>query len=88
MVLLTGFSRNHLGVHTPQDVLVGLLETVLVLWGISAVFRVTEKEKWIFLAGILIGFAMLLYISLKSYPVIENVNPEKMKRDGYGDIGR
>ena len=92
MILLTGFSRNYLGIHTPQGVLVGLMETVLVLWDISAVLKVTEKhpekEKWIFLAGILIGFPRLLYTSLKSYPVIENVDPEKMKRDGYGDIGR
>lgn len=27
MILLTGFSRNFLGVHTPQDVIVGFCET-------------------------------------------------------------
>ena len=92
MILLTGFSRNYLGVHTPQDVLVGLAESCLVLWGMAAVLRYTdehpEKEMWILAAGILIGAALLVYISLKSYPVIENVDPEKMKKDGYGDIGR
>ena len=30
-VLITGFSRNYLGVHTPQDVCVGLLESALAL---------------------------------------------------------
>ncbi|MBO5535524.1 MAG: phosphatase PAP2 family protein [Clostridia bacterium] len=33
LILLTGFSRNYLGVHTPQDVLVGLTEGALMLWG-------------------------------------------------------
>ena len=39
LILLTGFSRNYLGVHTPQDVLVGLTEGALMLWGVSAVFN-------------------------------------------------
>ena len=29
LALLTGFSRNYLGVHTPQDVVVGTLESIL-----------------------------------------------------------
>ena len=92
LILLTGFSRNYLGVHTPQDVLVGLTEGALMLWGVSAVFKYIanhpEKENQILAAGILIGLARLVYITVKPYPVIENVDPEKMKRDGYGDVGR
>ena len=49
LILLTGFSRNYLGVHTPQDVLVGLTEGALMLWGVSAVFKYIanhpEKEN-------------------------------------------
>ena len=44
MILLTGFSRNYLGVHTPQDVLVGLAESCLVLWGMAAVLRYTDEH--------------------------------------------
>ena len=33
LLLLTGLSRNYLGVHTPQDVLVGFASTALVLFG-------------------------------------------------------
>ncbi|MBQ1525859.1 MAG: phosphatase PAP2 family protein [Lachnospiraceae bacterium] len=92
LILLTGFSRNYLGVHTPQDVLVGLAESLLMLWGVSIVFRYVakhpEKESCILTTGIVIGILMLVYFTIKSYPVIENVNPEKMKKDGYGDIGR
>ncbi|MBR1737409.1 MAG: phosphatase PAP2 family protein, partial [Firmicutes bacterium] len=32
MILLTGFSRNFLGVHTPQDVIVGFTVTALIVW--------------------------------------------------------
>ena len=31
MIALTGFSRNFLGVHTPQDVIVGFTEAVLMI---------------------------------------------------------
>lgn len=31
MILLTGFSRNFLGVHTPQDVFVGIVESVFLI---------------------------------------------------------
>ncbi len=46
MILLTGFSRLYLGVHTPEDVLCGFLTAV----GCSAVIivlRVKFKDKWI-----------------------------------------
>ena len=36
---LTAFSRNYLGVHTPQDVLVGLAIGTAVLFGMAALFR-------------------------------------------------
>ena len=38
LILLTGFSRNFLGVHTPQDVVVGLVESVLLIWVVRIVF--------------------------------------------------
>ena len=31
-VVLVGFSRNYLGVHTPQDVLIGMAVGMLVMW--------------------------------------------------------
>ncbi len=96
-LVLTAFSRNYLGVHTPQDVLVGLALGILTLWGLAVLFRYLaahpEKENIFLIGGIVFGIAALLYISLKSYPMDMAdgqilVDPEKMKKDGFGDIGR
>ena len=44
-LLLTAFSRNYLGVHTPQDVLVGLLLSGLALLLVSRIFADT-LARW------------------------------------------
>ncbi len=95
-IALTGFSRNYLGVHTPQDVLVGLTLGVLTLFGMSALFRYIakhpEKENIFLAAGVVLGTAALFYITLKPYPMdyVDGnllVDPQKMMKDGYGDVG-
>ena len=46
MMLLTGFSRNFLGVHTPQDVLVGLCESLIIIFAVGKVMdKVCGNEK-------------------------------------------
>lgn len=92
---LTAFSRNYLGVHTPQDVLVGLLETALVLFAAAKVFAWTarrpEKENLLLASCFLAGCLGLVYIACKPYPmeyVGGNllVDPRRMMVDGYGDL--
>ena len=75
--VLTGFSRNYLGVHTPQDVAVAMTIGVLALVGMRALFRYLDQkpEK-----------------ELKAYPedYVDGkllVDPQRMMKDGYGDIG-
>ena len=94
--LLTAFSRNYLGVHTPQDVAIGMTEGVLVIWGLRKLFDYLkenpEKENLFLCLGILFCIAALVYISVKSYPMdyVDGkllVDPKKMMKDGYGDIG-
>lgn len=95
LILVTGFSRNYLGVHTPQDVAVATLEGVLVLWGMHKLFSYLEehpeKEDLFLLAGLVVCAIALVYITVKSYPM-DYVNgellvdPHKMMRDGYKDI--
>jgi len=97
-ILLTGFSRNYLGVHTPQDVLAALLLTVLSLFVTAKLFQYLEKnpdkEDWILLGTFLVCWLGILYITLKPYPMDLSaegkliVDPQKMMNDGYGDIGK
>ena len=95
LVLLTGFSRNYLGVHTPQDVAVGLLESALWLFVVARVFRYLEKnperERWFLLGLFVFGWLAIAYITLKPYPMtyVDGkllVDPQKMMNDGYGDV--
>lgn len=97
-ILITAFSRNYLGVHTPQDVLVALTESVLCLIAAAKLFayldRNPEKENMFLLGGLIICILALFYITLKSYPMEYTaegkliVDPQKMMNDGYGDIGK
>ena len=68
MVLLVMFSRNYLGVHTPQDVIVGLAAGVAVLYAVSVMMSHHERENLFMLLGIVAVIAGLAYVSLKSYP--------------------
>lgn len=95
LLALTAFSRNYLGVHTPQDVLVGLLETALVLFAAAKLSAWTarhpEKENLLLAACFAAGWIGVAYISLKGYPTDYAdgnllVDPRRMMVDGYGDL--
>ncbi len=97
MLLLTMFSRNYIGVHTPQDVVVGaLLGLVVVFLGTRVWNWIDQDSKRDYLipcAGVVLTALLLLYISLKSYPMdlVDGkllVDPAKMARDGFKDAGR
>ena len=97
-VLLTGFSRNYLGVHTPQDVFVAITLSVLCLILTKKLFdyldQHPDKEDLLLLVGFILCWAGILYISVKGYPRDLNeegkliVDPQKMMNDGYGDLGK
>ena len=97
LLFVTAFSRNYLGVHTPQDVFVGITLSVLVLVLTGKLFEYLEKnpdkENWFLLAGFLLGWASIAYITFKPYPMdyVDGkllVDPQKMMNDGYGDTAR
>ena len=95
LALITGFSRNYLGVHTPQDVIVGMCESILALWAMSKLFhwleQRPEKEDILLAACFIFGWLGIAYITFKPYPMdyVDGnllVDPKKMMVDGYGDI--
>ncbi|MBR0450511.1 MAG: phosphatase PAP2 family protein [Oscillospiraceae bacterium] len=95
-IIVTAFSRLYLGVHTPQDVLVGLLIGFIVVFSLGKLFDYLEehpdKEDLFLAAGAVFGAVAIAYIALKPYPMDYSggqllVDPYKMKKDGFGDIG-
>ena len=72
-IALTGFSRNFLGVHTPQDVVVGFIEGVVVILVAGVIMRAVEKNSTIAdiltVLGIAAVVAVLIYIQVKRYPL-------------------
>ena len=94
-LLLTAFSRNYLGVHTPQDVFVGICESVFWLIIVAKLFTYLdehpEKENLLLLICFIVGWLGIAYITFKPYPMdyVDGkllVDPQKMMNDGYGDI--
>ena len=95
-ILLTGFSRNFLGVHTPQDVIVGLTEgivMILIVRKASQVIGDNEKTYDILtVVGILVVVAVLIYIQVKPYPMdyVDGkllVDPQNMMNDCFKACG-
>ncbi len=96
MILLTGFSRNFLGVHTPQDVIVGFCETTVII--IIAGFmqkKLTDNGALadkLSVCGVVFAIGALVYIRLKSYPMdyadgVLLVDPQKMMNDTFTGAG-
>lgn len=96
MIALTGFSRNFLGVHTPQDVLVGLVESIILIAIIGAVQKKVDGDEKkldiLSILGIIAVTGTLIYITQKSYPM-DYVNgkllvdPVKMQKDFFSACG-
>ena len=97
MVVLVGFSRNYVGVHTPQDVLVGCGSTVILLffvrWLLEVVDRKPSLDLVILLVGIALNILVIIYTTFKSYPMDYDaagkliVDPAKMAVDTYKGCG-
>lgn len=97
LILLTGFSRNFLGVHTPQDVLVAFIESIFIIYVVGRVSkRVEGNDKLLDIltvVGVVAVIAVLAYIQLKHYPLDYTadgtllVDPQKMMNDCFKACG-
>ncbi len=96
LLALTGFSRNFLGVHTPQDVVVGFLVTLIIILAIGYGQKKTDgddrKLDILSIIGILVVIGILIYIMVKPYPMdyvdgVLLVDPNKMMNDTFKACG-
>ena len=94
--LLTGFSRNYLGVHTPQDVLTGFILGVVCLFGVWKVGdylqQHPQQENWVLFVTAVMCLVALGYIYYKSYPMdyVDGkllVSPRKAVHSGFENMG-
>lgn len=73
LILLIAFSRNYLGVHTPQDVLTALVIGAVVLFAMVKLMPIIEEKPkgdiWALIVGVALCVVLILYATLKSYPV-------------------
>ena len=92
------FSGNYLGVHTPQDVLVGFAATAVMLVLGNRIEKWSDqdpdrRDKIILVGGLLLAAAAAIYYLTKSYPMDYNadgsliVNPAAMLPDSFEGVG-
>lgn len=97
VVVLVAFSRLYLGVHTPQDVLVGAIVGTFVMWLTCKLMQWSEahpeKDKLIVCVGLGLAVAVALYAAFKSYPADYDaegkliVDGAKMANDTFKGVG-
>lgn len=97
MTLLTAFARNWFGVHTLQDVCVGMLIACAALWGCAQIVKYLEhhpeKDGIFLLCGTIVGIVVLLFTNFKAYPMEYTqsgallVDPFEMKTDCFRACG-
>lgn len=95
--LVTGFARNWVGAHTPQDVVVGLILSVIITLLTYKLFQWLDehpdKDVMVTIICLVICALAVAYILLKSYPLDYNadgsvvVDPSSMTRDIFGNVG-
>lgn len=96
LVLLVAFSRNYIGVHTPQDVVVALVLGLLLLVFTDKMMKWVDGGKnrdLVVLLGVILSVvALLVYEEFKVYPMDYLngellVNPDKMRLSSFPKVG-
>ena len=97
MVALVAFSRIYLGVHTPQDILVGAVCGTTVMWLtlrlMGWVKAHPEKDILILCIGVALAICVAVYAGVKPYPELLDaegklvVDGHKMANDTFKGVG-
>lgn len=96
LVLMVAFSRNFLGVHTPQDVLVAIAYSIALFFAAEKIFKWIGKDedrKFVFFIGGLITCAVVfMWLYFKPYPedILDGeliVDPLKARADAFDALG-
>ena len=97
ILALIAFSRIYLGVHTPQDILVGVFAGLLFMWLttklIQSIDGRADREIMVMIIGIGIAAAVAVYAATKTYPEDYDaagkllVDGAKMAADTYKGVG-
>ena len=97
MLFLVAFSRNFLGVHTPQDTVLGCIVGVLVMFltGKLLAWLESHPDKDVLVAaiGIAIAIAAAVFSAFKPYPMDYDANGKllvdglKMANDTFKAVG-
>ena len=97
MVALVAVSRIYLGVHTPQDILVGAVCGTLVMWMTLKLMQWVkahpEKDLLIVFIGIALAICVAVYAGVKPYPELLDaegklvVDGHKMANDTFKGVG-
>lgn len=96
-IIIVGFSRLYVGVHTVWDVIFGFLFSLIVLIVMKKVFDKYEDnpnfDLIILAAGIIFSIILIAYSTFKGYPMDYDssgkliVEPSKMLLDAYKNVG-
>ena len=86
---LTGFSRMYLGVHTPADVIVGALISLVLIFVLKPLMLGKNKKAipFVFLAMLLLSIGFLLYVELLDPAGLDTHNYESALKNAYTLIG-
>lgn len=96
IILLVAFSRNFLGVHTPQDVLIAMIYSIGLFFAAEKIFawigRDEERRLIFFVGGLITVTIIFLWLYFKSYPedVLNGsiiVDPRIARADAFDALG-
>ena len=99
LVCLVAFSRNYVGVHTPQDVIVSIIAGIIVILSTKKIqnwldSNQTKRENIFYFITLFMGILLCLYLKIKCHLRMQTydassdiINPQAMYYSTFGKMG-